>query len=192
MKTFLPAVRMLLIFTMLTGVIYPVFVTGIAQALYPAQANGSLITVGERVVGSSLIGQTIDDTRYFQSRPSVINSMQADSPTLTASSGSNAGATNPVFIQTVADRDAAVRRANNVGADVNIPADLLYASGSGLDPHISPQAANLQAARVAEARGMALADVEVLIDRFTEPPQFGLFGETRVNVLLLNLALDHE
>ncbi len=192
MKTFLPAVRMLLIFTILTGVIYPVFVTGIAQALYPVQANGSLITVGERVVGSSLIGQTVDDTRYFQSRPSVINSMQADSPTLMASSGSNAGATNPVFIQTVAERDAAVRTANNVRADVNIPADLLYASGSGLDPHISPQAANLQAARVAEARGMALADVEVLIDRFTEPPQFGLFGETRVNVLLLNLALDHE
>jgi K+-transporting ATPase ATPase C chain len=183
---------MLLLFTILTGVIYPVFVTGIAQVFYPAQANGSLITVDETVVGSSLIGQTIDDPRYFQSRPSVINSMQADRPTLTASSGSNAGATNPVFIQTVAERDAAVRTANNVSADVNIPADLLYASGSGIDPHISPQAANLQAARVAEARGVALADVEVLIDRFTEQPQFGLLGETRVNVLLLNLALDHE
>ena len=192
MKTFLPAVRMLLIFTILTGVIYPVFVTGIAQVFYPAQANGSLITVGETVVGSALIGQTIDDARYFQGRPSVINSMQADSPTLTASSGSNAGATNPVFMQTVADRDAAVRTANNLGADGDIPADLLYASGSGLDPHISPEAANLQAARVAEARGIALSDVEMLIDRFTEHPQFGLFGESRVNILLLNLALDHE
>lgn len=192
MKNLLLAMRMLLIFTILTGVIYPVFVTGVAQVFYPSQANGSLITVAETVVGSAMIGQTIDDPRYFQSRPSVINSMQTDRLTLTASSGSNAGATNSDFIQTVAERDAAVRTANNLSVDINIPADLLYASGSGLDPHISPQAANLQAARVAEARGMTLADVEVLIDRFTEPPQFGLFGETRVNVLLLNLALDHE
>lgn len=192
MKTILSAARMMLIFTILTGLIYPVLVTGFAQVFYPAQANGSLITIGETIVGSALIGQSIDDARYFQGRPSVINSMQAESPVLMASSGSNAGATNSVFIQTVADRDAAVRKANKIGANGNIPADLLYASGSGLDPHISPQAANLQAARVAEARGMALADVKVLIDRFTEPPQFGLFGETRVNVLLLNLALDHE
>ncbi len=192
MKNLLPAVRMLLIFTILTGVIYPVFVTGIAQVFYPAQANGSLITVGETVVGSALIGQTVNEARYFQGRPSEINSMQADSPILTASSGSNAGATNPIFIQTVADRDAAVRATYNLGEDADVPADLLYASGSGLDPHISPQAAHLQAARIAEARGMVLADVEALVDRFTERPQFGLFGENRVNVLLLNLALDHE
>lgn len=192
MKHLLPAARMLLIFTILTGVIYPVFVTGTVQVFYPAQANGSLITVGETVVGSALIGQTVNDARYFQGRPSVINSMQADEVALTASAGSNAGATNLIFIQTVAYRDAAVRTANNLGADADVPADLVYASGSGLDPHISLQAANLQAARIAEARGMVLTDIEALIDRFTEPPQFGLFGEIRVNVLLLNLALDHE
>ncbi|MBK8137279.1 MAG: K(+)-transporting ATPase subunit C [Chloroflexi bacterium] len=192
MKNLLPAVRMLLIFTILTGVIYPVFVTGIAQVFYPAQANGSLITVGETVVGSALIGQTVNEARYFQGRPSEINSMQADSPILTASSGSNAGATNLIFIQTVADRDAAVRATHNLAEDADVPADLLYASGSGLDPHISLRSAQLQAARIAEARGMVLTDVEALIDRFTERPQFGIFGENRVNVLLLNLALDHE
>ncbi len=192
MKNLLPAVRMLLIFTILTGVIYPVFVTGIAQVFYPAQANGSLITVGETVVGSALIGQSVNEARYFQGRPSEINSMQADSPILTASSGSNAGATNLIFIQTVADRDAAVRATYNLAEDADVPADLLYASGSGLDPHISLRSAQLQAARIAEARGMVLTDVEALIDRFTERPQFGIFGENRVNVLLLNLALDHE
>lgn len=187
-----PAVSLLLLMTILTGVVYPLTVTAVAQVFYPAQAHGSLITVGETVIGSVLIGQTIDDARYFHGRPSVINSMQADEPTLITSSASNLGATNPDFAAAVAERDAAFRMLNGLDAVSTVPADMLYASGSGLDPHISPQAANLQAARVAEARGLDAETVIGLIAANTEAPQFGIFGESRVNVLLLNLALDNE
>ena len=190
MKHLLPAARMLLILTVLTGVIYPLFVTGVAQVLYPSQANGSLIIRDEVIVGSSLIGQVVDDPRYFSGRPSAVNAMQADTPTLMASSGSNLSMTNPALLDAYAERAAAFRVANTLPDDIVIPSEMVMASGSGLDPHIGVQSARLQSARIAESRGIPVETIFALIDQHIEPPQFGFLGETRINVLALNLALD--
>lgn len=182
-----PALRMLLALTLLTGVVYPLAVTGLAQALFPHQANGSLITVNGAVVGSELIGQAFDAPRYFWPRPSSVGYNPLPS------GGSNLGPTSAALKEAVAERAAALRAAHALPADAPIPMDLLYASGSGLDPHISPAAAQLQMERVAAARDFSGAQREqlaALIAHHTEPPQFRLFGEARVNVLLLNLAVD--
>jgi K+-transporting ATPase ATPase C chain len=187
MKTIMrPAVVLLILFTLLTGVVYPLAVTGLAQVLLPTQANGSLIRQNGRIVGSALIGQSYDDPRYFWGRPSATASFPYNAA---ASSGSNLGPTNPALITTVQARIAALRVADP-GNDAPVPVDLVTASASGLDPHISPAAALYQAPRVARARNLSQEQMSALVARFTEGRQFGILGEPRVNVLKLNLALD--
>jgi len=181
-----PALTMLLILTVLTGLIYPLAVTGLAQLLFPTQANGSLIVRDGKVIGSKLIGQHFDQPQYFWGRPSATAPFPYNAA---ASGGSNLGPTNPALLEAVKARVAALR-AVDPGNDSAIPVDLVTASGSGLDPHISPAAALYQAKRVARARDVDENRVRGLIDRYTEGRQFGLLGERRVNVLQLNLALD--
>jgi len=183
---------MLLIFTVITGVIYPLAVTGIAQVVFPRQANGSLIMVDGKAVGSELIGQQFDSPNYFWGRLSATgafpyNAFNAE--TLTASSGSNYGPLNQALLDSVQARVDALKAADPDNT-APIPVDLVTASGSGLDPHISVAAALYQVHRVATARGLSEADVQSLMNEYTEGRQFGFLGEPRVNVLLLNLALD--
>lgn len=186
-----PAALLLLILSLITGVIYPLSTTLIAQLVFPAAANGSLITVDDAVVGSALIGQSTSDPAYFWSRPSAVNYMQGSSPEALGSSGAtNAGSTSAALAEAVEARAAAFREAHSLPADAVVPADMLLASGSGLDPHISPEAARLQIDRVAEARGLQRDVVATLVEQHVEPPQSGFLGQPRVNVLLLNLALD--
>lgn len=176
---------MLIVLTILTGVIYPLVVTLAAQVVFPAQANGSLQTRDGMAVGSSLIGQDWNnDPDYFWSRPSAIGYNPLPS------SGSNLGPTSATLAQTVEERTAAFREAHNLPDDAAVPTDMLFASGSGLDPHISPEAARIQVERVAAARGLSVEQVNSLVDDAIEAPQFGFLGQPRVNVLLLNLALD--
>jgi K+-transporting ATPase ATPase C chain len=180
-----------ILLTLITGAFYPLLMTGVGQVLFPFQANGSLIVKNGNVVGSSIIGQTTDSMAYFWWRPSAVNAMQGSSPeSLIASGATNYGWTNAAQAEQVAERETAIRTANGLSNDTPIPADLLFASASGLDPHISPEAAALQINRVAEARNLDRTQVEALVTQYTESPQFGIFGEPRVNVLLLNLALD--
>lgn len=186
LQTTLQGLRMLIVMTVITGALYPLLVTAFAQALFPDRANGSLIVQGGKVRGSSLIGQPFGDPKYFWSRPSATSPMPYNGG---ASSGSNLGPTNPALAEAVAARVKALRDA---GGDPGkaVPVDLVTASGSGLDPHISPAAAEYQVARVARARGLAEGKVRELVARHTEGRQFGMLGEPRVNVLALNLALD--
>ena len=179
-----PALKVLFMLILVTGVIYPLAVTGVAQLVFPYQANGSLVRVDGRVVGSALIGQAINDPRYFWPRPSAIGYNP------TPSSGSNLGPTSQALLEQIQQRDQELRLLYNLPADANLPADLLFASGSGLDPQISPAAARLQISRVAQARGLAEEQVSALVEQYIEPAQFGLLGEPRINVLMLNLALD--
>jgi potassium-transporting ATPase KdpC subunit len=183
-----PAAVLLALLTLLAGLLYPLAVTGLAQVLFPAQANGSLIRRAEdgRVVGSVLIGQPFSDPRYFWGRPSATSPFPYNAA---ASSGSNLGPSNPALIDAVQARVAALRAADP-GNTEPVPVDLVTASGSGLDPNISVAAALYQASRVAHARGLDAAVVDQLVDKYTEAPQLGLLGEPRVNVLKLNLALD--
>jgi K+-transporting ATPase ATPase C chain len=179
-----PAFFMLLIFTVITGVIYPLAVTGIAQLVFPHQSNGSLImTGGGKAVGSELIGQQFDNPKYFWGRPSATGYNAA------ASSGSNYGPMNPALLEAIQTRIDALKAADPDNT-LPIPVDLVTSSGSGLDPHISVAAALYQVHRVAQARGLSEEAVKILVDKSTEGRQFGLLGEPRVNVLKLNLALD--
>lgn len=181
------AVRILAVMTLLAGGAYPLVVTGIAQIVFPHQANGSLIMVGGRAVGSELIGQTFTQPKYFWGRRS------ATAPTsynAAASSGSNWGPLHPDLEQAAAARLAELRAASN--STQPVPVDLVTASASGLDPHISPAAAEFQIARVARARGWTEEDVRILIRHHTSPPQLGVLGEARVNVVTLNRALDTQ
>jgi len=181
-----PAIMILLSLTVLTGLLYPLTVTGLAQLLFPVQANGSLIVRDGKPVGSSLIGQPFTDPTYFWSRPSATSPFPYNAA---ASGGSNLGPTNPALIEAVKARVAALQAADPSNR-APIPVDLVTASASGLDPHISPAAADYQVPRVARLRGMDEADVRQLVARHTLGRQFGLLGEPRVNVLLLNLDLD--
>jgi K+-transporting ATPase ATPase C chain len=174
---------MLLALTIITGVIYPVMMTGIAQIAFPPKANGSLIVIDGKNYGSELIGQQFDDPKYFWGRPS------ATAYNAAASSGSNYGPANLALIDAVQARIDALK-AIDPDNTIPIPVDLVTASGSGLDPHISVAAALYQVHRVAAARELSEADVRSLVEQYTEGRQFGIFGEPRVNVLLLNLALD--
>ncbi len=190
-KTILSALRALGVLTLLTGIVYPLAITGIAQVAFREQANGSLVEVDGVVVGSALIGQQMDDPRYFWGRPSAVDYMQgSDSENPGSSGATNAGATNETLDTQVAERQLAFADANGLADASVVPAEMLFASGSGLDPHISPEAARLQIERVAEARGIDTERIAELVDSFVESPQLGILGEPRVNVLNLNVALD--
>ena len=181
-----PAVFSLLLLTGLTGLVYPLAVTGIAQVVFPKQANGSLIVKDGVAVGSTLIGQPFDDPKYFWGRPSATSPYAYNA---TSSSGSNLGPTNEALKKAVADRVATLKAADPDNS-AKVPVDLVTTSGSGLDPHISPASAEYQVHRVARARGMNEDGVRRLVTEHTEGRQWGVFGEPRVNVLELNLALD--
>jgi K+-transporting ATPase ATPase C chain len=181
------AIVSLAVLTVVTGIIYPVIVTGIAQAVFPSQANGSLIVKDGKAVGSALIGQPFDDPKYFWGRPSATSPVPDNAA---SSSGSNLSPTNPDLVKTVQGRVDALRAADDPGNTAAVPVDLVTASGSGLDPHISPAAALYQASRVAKARTLDPQAVQQLVDRYTAGRWLGIFGEPRVNVLQLNLALD--
>jgi len=182
----LPGLRIKLFMTILLGVAYPLAITGICRIIFPRQANGSLITAGDRVIGSELIGQNFTKPEYFHPRPSAAGSGGYDA---TSSGGSNYGPTSQKLIDRVRASIEAFRKENPDYREP-IPADLLTASASGLDPHISPDSARAQAPRVAKTRGVPLDQVNGLIARFIERPDLGLLGEPRINVLKLNLALD--
>jgi len=181
-----PAIVLLVLLSVLTGLVYPAIVTAIAQVVFPHQANGSLIVKDGKVVGSALIGQPFDDPRYFWGRPSATSPFQYNAG---SSSGSNLGPTNPALTKAVQERVDALRAADP-GNTALVPVDLVTTSGSGLDPHISPAAAMYQVSRVAKARKMDEAAVRRLVEQSTEGRQFGFLGEPRVNVLALNLVLD--
>ncbi|HEX5122311.1 MAG TPA: potassium-transporting ATPase subunit KdpC [Rhodanobacteraceae bacterium] len=185
-KTLRQSFAMLALLTALTGVAYPLVVTGIAQMIFPHSANGSVIERDGKPLGSALIGQPFSDPRYFWSRPSATTPFAYNSA---ASVGSNLGPTNPALTDAVKQRIDALRAADP-GNMAPVPVDLVTASGSGLDPHISPAAAEYQVARVARARGMSADAVRKLVAGATEGRQLGVLGEPRVNVLALNLALD--
>jgi K+-transporting ATPase ATPase C chain len=186
LKELKPALLVLALMTALTGGVYPLLVTGIAQGLFPRQSNGSLIEEDGKVVGSALVGQPFSDPKHFWSRPSATGPVSYNAG---ASSGSNLGPLNPALEEAVKARIDALKAADPTQT-APIPVDLVTASGSGLDPHISPAAARWQAPRIARLRGLSEADVAKLIDDHTEGRQLGLLGEPRVNVLTLNLALD--
>jgi len=185
-SSFRPALSVFVLLTALTGVAYPMLVTSVAQAAFPAAANGSLVSVNGRVAGSMLIGQSFSSPRYFWSRPSATGPMPNNG---LASSGSNYGANNPALLEAVKARVDALRAADP-GNTAPIPVDLVTASGSGLDPEISLAAAYYQADRIARERKMSPDAVRVLIGRQANFAWLGIVGEPRVNVLALNLALD--
>ena len=182
------SIVMLVLLTLVTGIVYPLLVTGIAQAIFPRAANGSVIEQNGRAVGSTLIGQPFSDPKYFWSRPSATSPFAYNSA---ASSGSNLGPTNSALTDAVKHRQRnAAKRPADPGNTAPVPVDLVTASGSGLDPHISPAAAEYQVARVARVRGISIDAVRTLVAGATEGREFGVLGEPRVNVLALNLALE--
>jgi len=189
MKTLLrPALSLFIVLTLITGALYPLLITGITKTLYPDQTAGSLIVRDGKTVGSRLIGQNFSDPKYFWGRPSATSPMPNNA---SASSGSNLGPLNPALSDAVKARIEALKAADP-GNDKPIPVDLVTTSASGLDPQISPATATYQIERVARLRGLNSAAVKTLVDQNTEGRQWSIFGEPRVNVLALNLALDDQ
>ena len=186
-KLLRPAVSLFVLLSFITGVVYPLATTGIARVIFPHQAAGSIIILNGKAVGSSLIGQNFTDPKYFWGRPSATAPQPYNG---TASGGSNLGPLNPALTDAVKSRIDALKAADPANT-MPIPADLVTDSGSGLDPHISLEAAEYQAPRIAKARGIPIEKVNELIVQHTIGRQWGIFGEPRVNVLELNLALDH-
>jgi K+-transporting ATPase ATPase C chain len=182
------AVLMTIVLTVLFGIAYPLLMTGVAQVLFPHQANGSLIRdASGNVIGSELLGQNFSEPTYFHPRPSAAGSDGYDA---TSSGGSNLGPTNPKLTDNVQERAAAYRETNNLAATAEVPVDAVTTSASGMDPHISPANALLQTPRVAQARGLSESQVRALVEQHTEGRTLWVLGEPRVNVLKLNLALD--
>ncbi len=186
LKQFQTSVVLLLVLTAICGVIYPLLVTGIAQILFPSQANGSLIERDGNTVGSELIGQPFNEPRYFWSRPSATTAFPYNAST---SSGSNLGPLNPALLHAVRQRVRDLKAFDSLNTQP-VPVDLVTASGSGLDPHISIAAALFQVPRVARVRGLSEDSIRTVVQQHTEGRQFGVLGEPRVNVLLLNIDLD--
>jgi K+-transporting ATPase ATPase C chain len=185
-RQLLPALRIVLVFTVLLGLAYPLIITGIAQGLWSDKADGSLVKVSGKVVGSKLLGQAFTEAKYFHPRPSAAGSGYDGA----ASGASNLGPTNPVLLDDVKKAAAAYRKQNSLAPGATVPIDAVTSSGSGLDPGISVANARLQGARVADARGLTKAQVLQAIDDHTQDRQLGVLGEKWVNVLELNLALD--
>jgi len=181
------AVACIVVFTVITGVIYPLIVTGVAQLVFPRQANGSLLVNNGKTVGSSLIGQSFSSPKYFWARPSATSPMPYNAAN---SSGSNLGPLNPALTENVKSRITQLKAADAASKPL-VPVDLVTASASGLDPDISPAAAEYQVSRVAKARNIDESEVRNLIAKYTRDRQFGILGEPRINVLELNLALDN-
>ena len=189
MKVILQAIRQTLVWTVICGIAYPVVMTVFSQLVFPEQANGSLVMRDGKIIGSALLAQQFTGSNYFWPRPSACT--YGTGPTgLAASSGSNLGPTSGALQTNVQNNTAAFISGNNLPTNTVVPADIVFASASGLDPHISPEAARLQIARVAAARSLSVDQVTGLVQKFTEGPQWGFLGEPRVNVLLLNVALD--
>jgi potassium-transporting ATPase KdpC subunit len=188
-KLITQSVRQTLLWTVVAGVVYPLAITVIAQLAFKDKANGSLVVRDGKIIGSALLAQQFQGTNYFWPRPSACTYGTGPSG-LVASSGSNLGPTSAPLQTNVMNNVAAFISGNNLPTNTVMPADMAFASASGLDPHISPEAARLQIARVAASRGVSEDKVKALVDRFTEPPQWGFLGQARVNVLLLNVALD--
>jgi K+-transporting ATPase ATPase C chain len=188
-KLIIQAVRQTILWSLVAGVMYPVVMTIFAQAAFPKQANGSLVEQDGKLIGSALLAQQFQGSNYFWPRPSAC-SYGTGGTGITASSGSNLGPTSGALHTNVANNIAAFISGNNLPTNTVVPADMIFASASGLDPHISPEAARLQVSRVAVSRGLSEDKVKELTERFVEPPQWGFLGQARVNVLLLNVALD--
>lgn len=186
LKEISASLRMLLAMTVALGLVYPLAMTAFAQVVFPSQANGSLLYDNGRAVGSKLIGQNFADSVYFQGRPSSAG----DGYDAANSSGSNLGPTSKKLIDNISERAVAIRESNGLDANTKVPSDLVTASGSGLDPHITPAGAALQIQRVARARGISEEVVKAAVAKNTENPQAGFLGDQRVNVLMLNLELD--
>ncbi len=184
MKLLIQSILLTIVFTVLTGVIYPLVITGVSQVAFRNQANGSLIERDGKIVGSELLAQQFTGEKYFWPRPSAAG--YATVP----SGASNLGPTSQALQSNVTANATAFRTAHKLAADTPVPADMVFTSASGLDPHISPESARMQVGRVAAARGISADQVSALVEKFVEPPQWGVFGEPRVNVLRLNLALD--
>jgi len=188
-KITIQSIRQTILWSIVAGVIYPVIMTVFAQVAFHDQANGSLVQRNGKIIGSSLLAQQFQGTNYFWPRPSACG--YGTGPTgISASSGSNLGPTSSKLQAAVIANAAAFISGNNLPTNTVVPPDMVYASASGLDPHISPEAARLQIARVAASRGMSVDKVTALVEQFVEPPQWGFLGQARVNVLLLNAALD--
>lgn len=186
LKEIKTAVLLFIAFSLLTGLAYPLFMTGIIQMAMPEKAGGSLIVVDGKVIGSELIGQNFSSPGYFHGRPSAVGY------SANGSGASNFGPTSSKLMNQVSGRIEQVRSENDLPPNASVPADLVLASGSGLDPHISIEGAMLQLPRVAKARGLPESEVQMLIDQHIEPAMFGVLGQDRVNVLELNLALDEK
>lgn len=187
MKEFKSAAFLLVLMIILCGIVYPLLMTVVAQVAFPKQSGGSMIDKGGMVVGSELIGQTFTSPKYFHGRPSAAGEDGYDAA---ASGGSNLGPANKELLAAISERAAKVRVDSGLAPDAVVPADLVTASGSGLDPHISPESAYLQVGRIAAARGITKSRVKALVDENVEGRQLGILGEARVNVLRLNLDLD--
>ena len=184
MKLLIQSILLTIVFTVITGILYPLAITGISQVAFHNQANGSLLVRDGKVVGSELLAQQFTGDKYFWPRPS------AGSYATVPSGASNLGPTSQALQSNVTANATAFRTGNKLAADAPVPADMVFTSASGLDPHISPEAARLQVGRVAAARSLGADQVKALVEKFVESPQWGIFGEARVNVLRLNLALD--
>lgn len=189
LKTISRSIRQTILWSLVAGVAYPIVMTVIAQLCFPHAANGSLVERNGKIIGSAFMAQQFTGTNYFWPRPSACT--YGSSPSgIVASSGSNLGPTSSALHTNVVNNISSFISGNNLPTNAAVPADMVYASASGLDPHISPEAARLQVARVAVSRGLPEEQVKELVEKFVEQPQWGIFGEPRVNVLLLNVALD--
>jgi potassium-transporting ATPase KdpC subunit len=189
MKTIIRSVRQTLVWAVITGIIYPVAMTVFAQVFFHHQANGSLVRRDGEIIGSAMLAQPFTGNKYFWPRPSACSYGTGPSG-IVFSSGSNLGPTSAALRTNVLSNIAAFISGNNLPTNTVVPADMVYASASGLDPDVSPESVQLQAARVAAARDLSLETIKALVDKFTQPPQWGIFGQARVNVLMLNVALD--